>query len=167
MAIWSFKRKRFPDGTIMKYKARLCAHGGMQQWGIDYWETYAPVVNWLSVRLLLVLSIIHSWHSKSIDFVLAFPQAELDHDVFMEFPAGVCSDAGTRKEYVLKLKKNLYGLKDAAHNWFQMLSKGLTGSKLGFKPSEVDPCVFYRKDAIILTYVDDCLILSKDLKVVK
>ena len=167
MAIWSFKRKRFPDGTIMKYKARLCAHGGMQQWGIDYWETYAPVVNWLSVRLLLVLSIIHSWHSKSIDFVLAFPQAELDHDVFMEFPAGVCSDAGTRKEYVLKLKKNLYGLKDAAHNWFQMLSKGLTGSKLGFKPSEVDPCVFYREDAIILTYVDDCLIFSKDLKVVK
>ena len=84
----------------------------------------------------------------------------------MEFPAGVCSNAGTRKEYVLKLKKNLYGLKDAAHNWFQMLSKGLTGSKLGFKPSSIDPCVFLRKDAIMLTWVDDCLIFSKDLKVV-
>ena len=166
MAIWSFKRKRYPDGTIYKYKARLCAHGGMQQWGIDFWETYAPVVNWLSVRTLLTLSVVHSWHSRSIDFVLAFPQADLDHDVFMEFPAGVCSNAGTRKEYVLKLKKNLYGLKDAAHNWFQLLSKGLTGSKLGFKPSSIDPCVFLRKDAIMLTWVDDCLIFSKDLKVV-
>ena len=48
-AIWSFKRKRFPDGTLNKYKARLCAHGGMQQWGVNYWETYAPVVNWISV----------------------------------------------------------------------------------------------------------------------
>ena len=49
----------FPDGSINKYKARLCAHGGMQQRGVDYWETYAPVVNWLSVRLLLILSVVH------------------------------------------------------------------------------------------------------------
>ena len=89
LAIWSFKRKRFPDGSINKYKSRLCAHGGMQQWGVDYWETYAPVVNWLSVRLLLILSVVHGWHSKSIDFVLAFPQAKLEEDMFMELPAGV------------------------------------------------------------------------------
>ena len=44
-AIWSFKRKRFPDGRIMKHKARLYTHGGMQQWGVDYWEIYSPVVN--------------------------------------------------------------------------------------------------------------------------
>ena len=55
-AIWSFKRKRFPDGTLNKHKSRLCAHGGMQQWGINYWETYAPVVNWTSVRLLMILA---------------------------------------------------------------------------------------------------------------
>ncbi|KAL7504929.1 hypothetical protein ACHAXN_005720 [Cyclotella atomus] len=47
-AIWSFKRKRFPDGTLNKHKARLCAHGGMQQWGKNYWETYSPVVNMLN-----------------------------------------------------------------------------------------------------------------------
>jgi hypothetical protein len=50
-AVWSFKRKRFPDGTLNKHKARLCAHGGMQQWGENYWETYSPVVNMLTVRL--------------------------------------------------------------------------------------------------------------------
>ena len=53
LSIWSFKRNRFPDGRILKHKARLCAHGGMQKWGINYWDTYAPVVNWISVRTLL------------------------------------------------------------------------------------------------------------------
>ena len=110
LAIWSFKRKRFPDGRIMKYKARICAHGGMQQWGVDFWETYAPVVNWLSVRTLLVLSVLHGYHSRSINFVLAFPQAELKEDILMEIPAGF-SNSDIKKQYVLKLDKNLYGLK--------------------------------------------------------
>ena len=135
-------------------------------WGVDYWETYAPVVNWLSVRLLLILSVIHGWHSRSIDFVLAFPQADLKEDVYMEFPAGVIYDQGEKKQYVLKLDKNLYGLKNAAHNWFNLLSDSLTGPKLKFKSSAIDPCVFYRKDAIILTWVDDCLIFTKDLNTV-
>ena len=47
--IWSFKRKRFSDGTLNKQKSCLCTHGGMQKWGVNYWETYAPVVNWISV----------------------------------------------------------------------------------------------------------------------
>jgi hypothetical protein len=67
---------------------------------------------------------------------------------------------------VLKLDKNLYGLKNAAHNWFQMLSNGLQHDKLGFKSSEIDPCVFFRKDAIILTWVDDCIIFSKDKSII-
>lgn len=55
-AIWSFKHKCFPNGSLNKHKACLCAHGGMQQWGVNYWETYAPVVNWISIRFLLILS---------------------------------------------------------------------------------------------------------------
>ena len=86
MSVWSFKRKRYPDGRILKHKARLCAHGGMQTCGENYWETYAPVVNWLSVRTLLTLSITHNLETRSIDFVLAFPQADLDVDVYMELP---------------------------------------------------------------------------------
>ena len=71
-----------------KHKARLCAHGGMQQWGVNYWNTYAPVVNWISVRFLLVLSELIRLESKAIDFVLAFPQAELDVPFYMELPIG-------------------------------------------------------------------------------
>ena len=127
-AIWSFKRKRYPDGTLNKHKARLCAHGGMQQWGVSYWETYSPVVNMLTVRLLLALCNIHGLHSKSIDFVLAFPQADLDVDIWMELPMGIVvgSKESESRGYVLKLMKSLYGLKQASLNWFEKLKQGLT-----------------------------------------
>ncbi len=87
MAIWSFKRKRYPDGLLNKHKAQLCAHGGQQTWGQDYWETYAPVVTWASVWLLLIVAKIHGLSSKSINFVLAFPQADLDVPFYMELSA--------------------------------------------------------------------------------
>ena len=157
LSVWAFKLKRFPDGQIMKYKARLNAHGGMQRWGIDYWETYAPVVNWISVRLMLAITIIHKLETKSIDFVLAFPQAELERDVFMELPYGFWY--GEKGKYVLRLKKNLYGLADASFNWFQKLCEGLESE--GFVKSEIDQCVFIRDDCIILVYVDDMIAISR------
>ena len=135
-AIWSFKRKRFPDGRLNKHKARICAHGGMQQWGENYWETYSPVVNMLTVRLLLALYHIHGLNSKSIDFVLAFPQADLDVDIWMELPIGF--HVGGKyvddwRAYVLKLKKSVYGLKQLSLNWFEKLKEGLMDH--GFAPS--------------------------------
>ena len=85
-AIWSFKHKHFPDGCLNNHKARLCAHGGMQRWGKNYWETFLPVVNMISVKLLLVIAKIHGLESKSIDFMLVFPQADLDKDIWMDLP---------------------------------------------------------------------------------
>ena len=73
LAIWYFKRKRFPDGRIHKHKARLCAHVGMQQYGVNYWETYSPTVNWISVRFLMIVSQVLELDTQAIDFVLAFP----------------------------------------------------------------------------------------------
>lgn len=158
LAIWSFKRKRFPDGRINKHKARLCAHGGMQTWGVNYWETYSPVVNWLSVRTLMALSIIHDLETRSIDFVLAFPQADLEVPVYMEMPVGFsCEDA---RLYVLRLNKNLYGLKNASLNFFNLLKEGL--ELRGYdKQSASDACVFLGKSSIILVYVDDCIIFQQ------
>jgi hypothetical protein len=142
MAVWSFKRKRYPDGTLNKHKARLCAHGGMQTWGQNYWETYAPVVNWASVRILLAIAKIHRLPSRSIDFVLAFPQADLEVPVYMELPLGFdAPDNENRKFYVLRLNKSLYGLKQAGYNWFAKLSNGLEDR--GFVASQVDPCIFF------------------------
>ncbi len=56
MSIWSFKCKRYPDGSLNKYKVRLCTHCGMLTWEQTYWEMYAPVVDWASVRLILAIA---------------------------------------------------------------------------------------------------------------
>ena len=68
---------------VTKYKSIICANGRMQERGINYWETYAPVVQWMSVRIMLTLAAIKNLHTKSIGFVLAYPQADLDVDIYM------------------------------------------------------------------------------------
>ncbi len=68
MSIWSLKRMQYPDGTLNKHKSHLCVHGGMQTWGQNYWEMYAPVVNWASICILLTVAKIHGMSS-----ILAFP----------------------------------------------------------------------------------------------
>jgi hypothetical protein len=118
-------------------------------------------VNWISVRLLLILAILHGLETKSIDFVLAFPQADLDTNVFMELPYGF--QYGFKGQYVLKLKKNLYGLKSASITWFNFMCKGLEAE--GFVKSEIDQCVFLRDDCILLVYVDDVIAISNDVAV--
>jgi hypothetical protein len=159
-AIWSVKRKRFPNRSLNKHKARLCAHGGMQQWGVSYWETYSPVVNMLTICLLLALCNIHGIESNSIDFVLAVPQADLDVDPWMELPVGIVVDqfSTNPRGHILKLKKSLYGLKQASLNWFEKLKQGLMDRS--FKPSSIDPCLYLKHNMVLLTYVDDCIIIS-------
>ena len=108
---------------------------------------------------MLTLAAIENLHTKSIDFVLAYPQADIDVDIYMELPQGfnVGPESG---RYVLMLQKNLYGLKEAGHNWFEKLSSAL--GNLSINPSKVDPYVFIGEDVIVLVYVDDCLIFSQD-----
>ena len=88
MSIWSFKRKIDSYGRLIKQKARLCTHGGMQQWRINYWETYYPVVNWMFVRAMLTLLILRELHTKSVDSVLTYDQDDVKSYIFMELPIG-------------------------------------------------------------------------------
>ena len=170
-AIWSFRRKCLPDWTISKWKAHLCPHGGQQEHSINYWETYAPVVNWSTVHLVLILSLLTGLASRQIDYVQAYTQAPLDCDLYMHVPAGfhvhnmsLDFSNGQRtniddQNYILKLRKNLYGLKQAGNNWFRRLRKGLLSR--GFKQSKIDPCLFLRKDVVLVVYVDDCLLFAR------
>ena len=89
----------------------MCAHGGQQQWGIDYWETYAPVVNWVSVRFILIIYQLAGLETQALDFVLTSPQAKLDVPVYMKIPPGIDIENGSKDEYLISLKSSLYGLK--------------------------------------------------------
>jgi hypothetical protein len=136
----------------------------MQTWGVNYWETYSPTVNWISVRFLLIVAEILKLDTRAIDFVLAFPQAELDVPVYMELPAGMELEGCRNSDYVLSLKVSLYGLKQASANWHNKLKTALEDR--GFVESLSDPCVYIRKDMMVLTYVDDCILISKDGSVI-
>jgi hypothetical protein len=74
---WVFKLKHLPDGTPSKYKARLCVRGDLQTEGVDYFETYAPVVHWSTFRMLLTLVLKEGWATRQVDYTNAFAQAEV------------------------------------------------------------------------------------------
>ena len=76
--VWSMKHKRNPLEEITCYKARLCSSGHKSIEFIDYWNAYSPVVAWQTVRTVFTLAITNGWHTRSVDFVLAFPQAEIN-----------------------------------------------------------------------------------------
>jgi hypothetical protein len=105
-AIWSFRRKRTPAGIVYRYRARLCAHGGQQTEGIDFFETYAPVVSWNTVRLVFTLTTLKGSVSRQIDYVQAFPQAPLEDEVYMLLPKGcITADEGDASNDVLRLEE--------------------------------------------------------------
>ena len=127
----------------------------MQQYGVNDWETYSPTVNCISVCFLMIVAQVLKLDTQAIGFVLAFPQAELEVPVYMELPAGM-DLAGHGKDisnYLLKLKRSLYGLKQASMNRHCKLNTDLEDR--GFVESLSDPCVFISKEMIILVYVDD------------
>ena len=119
----------------------------------------------MSVRFILIVAKINQLvDTKVIDFVLAFPQSKLDIDVFMEIAARMIltgvSENYQRSLYILSLNKSLYGLKQASANWYKILTQGL--QDCGFKQSNKDPCVQMSDKAIVLVYINDCIVRSKD-----
>ena len=122
----------------------MCAHGGMQQWGNRYCKTYSLLFNILNVRLILEISKTHSLDSRSIYFVLAFPQADLEEDIWVQLPIGFQidgqSEADSYNQYVLKLDKNIYVVNQGIFNWYKKLKKLLVNRY--FKPSDIDKFLY-------------------------
>jgi hypothetical protein len=111
---WSMQRKHnLTTNEITKHKARLNLHGGTQVYGMNYYEAYAPVVTWFAIRLMIVMGIIFCWALCQVDFVMAYPQAPIETEIYMELPQGVQTATGNSKDHVLKLLKNIYGQKQA------------------------------------------------------
>ncbi len=113
-SIWSMCCKRdITSNEIKKHKACLNLHGGKQEYGMNYYETYAPVVTWFSICLLIVIGILSGWSLRQCDFIMAYPQAPIQCDMYMELPQGIQVADGDSMDYVLKLLKNIYDQKQA------------------------------------------------------
>jgi Reverse transcriptase (RNA-dependent DNA polymerase) len=82
------RKRRLLTNDVYKWKARLNLHGGQQEHGVNYWETYAPVVTWAAIRLVMILVLMYKWYTVQIDFVLAYPQGDVECDLFMKIPKG-------------------------------------------------------------------------------
>ena len=162
--VWSMRRKRrILTGEVYKYKSRLTFDGSQQIEGVNYWNTYAPVVNAFTVRLFHTLALIRGWKARQIDFVLAYPQAPAPAELYMQIPRGYqLPPEYDETEYCLRLEKNIYGNKEGGRAWYLHLVAGL--KKLGFEQSKIDHCVFYRGNVIFLSYVHDCAVYFRDDK---
>jgi hypothetical protein len=161
---WVFKIKHKADGTVDRYKARLVAKGYSQKEGVDYAETFAPVAKFPTIRALLSLVAYYDLELHQMDVKTAFLNGDLDRDIYMKQPEGFTTPG--QEQLVCKLRKCLYGLKQASRAWYEKIHQVLTD--LGFNALSADTCFYLRwQDSvytIIALYVDDLLIASNSIQ---
>ena len=162
-SMWAYRRKRRPDGTVSRYKARLVIRGNLlkQYYNFSTNDTFAPVVEWSTVRMLFSLGVIEDWKTASIDFKSAFTQGQLPEPIYLELPPGYQKANPHLADQVMKITTSLYGDQRAANLWYNKIRKSLENG-LGFRCSEYDPCLFIRKDCILCLYVDDCILHARN-----
>lgn len=157
---WVFKIKT-DEGGNMTYKARLVAQGFTQKYGIDYDEVFAPVARSESFRILLTIASVENMEVQQYDFKTAFLNGELKEEIFMKPPPGVSTDGK-----VLRLKKSLYGLKQAAKVWNDSVHGVLL--KYGCVQSQYDQCLYSlfqgESKLYLIMHVDDLLVAYNDRK---
>lgn len=167
---WVFKIKRNSDGSIERYKGRIVAKGFLQREGVDYKEAFAPTVRLSAVRTVLALAAYEDMELESVDISTAFLNGEMEEEVYMRIPEGVEVDAGTEEkgEWVVRLLKAIYGLKQAGRMWSKKLHSVL--SSLGYKRTECEHSFYiYEKGktkVFVPVYVDDLTIASNDKEAV-
>ena len=154
-------RKRNEKNDVIRYKARLVAQGFSQRPGIDYDETYSPIVDAITLRYLVSLTAHENLSMRLTDVVTAYLYGSLDSDIYMKIPEGFkmpeTCESKSRELYSVKLQRSLYGLKQSRRMWYNRLSECLI--KEGYKNDPICPCVFIKKFGsnfvIIAVYVDD------------
>ncbi|KAK0588253.1 hypothetical protein LWI29_036741 [Acer saccharum] len=155
---WIFRIKRHSDGSVARYKARLVAKGFHQRPGIDYNETFSPVVKPVTVHLILTIAVTNGWPLRQLDVNNAFLQGTLTDDVYMVQPPDFIHS--TKPQHVCKLRKAIYGLRQAPHAWYTELRTFLLAS--GFTNSTCDASLFLRhrpgNTLYLLVYVDDIIV---------
>ena len=162
---WVYVYKLKGDGTVERHKARIVVQGFLQRHGIDYVETFSPVVRMEVLRTLLTLGAVLDWEIHQMDVKTAFLNGELEEEIFIRQPEGYRVKG--KEHMVCKLIKSLYGLKQAPRVWHTALTDYLISC--GFRPLTVDRCVYVKNDngkiCIVSAYVDDLLIIGNTTSV--
>ena len=157
---WVFKVKYNADGSIERYKTRLVAKGFTQKAGIDFEETFSPVVRYTSIRALLAIVNQLDLELHQMDVSTAFLNGELKEDIYMSQPEGYIQEG--KEDMVCKLNKSIYGLKQASRCWYDTLGKFLKDAK--YRQCAADSCIYMKQVGVhytyIAVYVDDILIAS-------
>ncbi|KAL0427173.1 UNVERIFIED_CONTAM: Retrovirus-related Pol polyprotein from transposon TNT 1-94 [Sesamum latifolium] len=158
---WVYKLKLKDDGSVDRCKARLVAKGFNQVEGVDYVEVFSPVAKAVTFRLFLAIASAFSWPLQQLDINNAFLHGFLDEEIFMRPPEGYSVAPGM----VCRLKRSLYGLKQASRQWNQEFTSKLVS--YGFTQSANDHCLFIRgfgtTFVALLIYVDDVLLTGPSL----
>jgi Reverse transcriptase (RNA-dependent DNA polymerase) len=123
-------------------------------------ETYAPVVEWSTIRLLLTLAVNQNLCTTQIDFKNAFVQSDLPVPIYVELPPGGYRNHPDNQGMTLEVKKSLYGDRRAPKLWYMFLRTKL--EKIGFKVDENDPCLFTKPGCIFVNYVNDGIFVAED-----
>jgi len=154
---WLFKNKLNPDGTLERRKARWVVRGFSQRPGLDFHQTFSPVVRPATIRTVLHLTTTRRWPVNQLDVKNAFLHGDLAKRIYYHQPAGFIDSS--RPDHVCLLIKSLYGLKQAPRAWFQRLSTHLRG--MGFAATCSDSSLFVyshgAQTAYLLIYVDDII----------
>lgn len=159
---WVLNKKYDVDNNV-RYRARLVAKGFTQKPGVDYQETFSPVIRHSTLRLLFALSVQYGMDVTHLDITTAFLNGNLKENIFMYIPEGLIVKGSNK---VFKLKKAIYGLKQSSLAWYEKVEETLCN--LGYCKSKLEPCVFIKNHnnnsikIIVGIYVDDFIIFSNN-----
>jgi hypothetical protein len=152
------KMKETEIANKYDFKARLRGKGFLQEWGVDYFNTYAPVACHNSLRLFVTQMTLIDYEIDAIDVITAFLLAPLSEEVYIKIPDGYKHPY--KPNQVIRLLKSLYGLKQAPHDWNQELDAYLQSKN--FKHLTSERCIyvgmFHGVLCFILLWVDDMLL---------
>ncbi len=159
-SVWSLHCKYdLTTRKVKSHKARLNLHIRKQFYGMNYFETYTPVVTWFAIRLMIIFGIILCWALRQVDFVMAYPQAPIAMDIYGAATRD-SNQAWELQRTRFEAREEYYGQKQAGRVWNSFLVDKLMS--IGFTTLLIDDCIFFHGDIIFMVYVDNGIFLDSN-----